>query len=268
MKCLEGKALKAYKSETYPKFLATVDKDGVPNVVPVLTLKAADSQTLIFARMMVWKTARNFEETAMATACCFGPGMHYWRVRAEFVEWAKKGPYLEEFNKMAIFRYNAYAGASEVGVFRIKEALEPRKVHWARRRVGARGVRKAAKALSATADGGAMPPPVIEHFNNSLAVNYIAHVDDDGWPAPQPVMSLFPAGDSAIVFKADADLLPPEGAVMAASSISRKLIIYQVKGKYRGRVKAAGRDVDVLDVTQVFTASPPLPGKRVYPPEQ
>jgi len=264
---LEGKALKAYKSEAYPKFLATVDKNGVPNVVPVLTLKAADPRTLIFARFMVWKTAHNLESTGIATACCFGPGAHYMKVRAEFVEFARKGAYLEEFNKMAMFRYNAYAGVTEVGVFRIKEVLEPRKMHWARRLVEMSGIRRAAKALAPSSDEGPMSPPVVEHFNRLAAAKYIACIDDDGWPAPQPVFSLFPVGKSALAFKTDADLLPREGALIAASAITHQLIAYQVKGKYRGRVKAAGRDVDVIDVNQIFTAGPPLPGKRVYPPE-
>ncbi len=268
MNRLEGKALKAYKSEAWPKFLATVDPDGMPNVVPVLTLKAADPATLIFARMMVWKTLSNFQSTGIATSCCFGPGSNYWRVRLEFVEMAKSGPYLEEFNKMALFRYNAYAGVTDVGVFRVKEVLSPRKMRWAGRLLEMRNVRKAASAVARPiADGGPMPPPVIEHFSRRAALKYTARVDEEGWPAPQPVFSLFPAGASALVFKADDELLPEEGQPMAASSITHKLISYQVKGKYRGRMKVSGKTADVLDVTNVYSASPPLPGKSIYPPE-
>jgi len=264
---LEGKAFKAYKSEAFPKFLATVDKNGVPNIVPVLTLRAFDPETLVFGRLMVWKTAQNLEDTRKATACCFGPGANYWRVRAEFVEFAKKGPIVDAINEMAMFRYNAYAGASEVGVFHVREVLPPRKMHWAAGIIEMRGIHRAAKAIATMPNGGPMPPKVVEHFNRRLAIKYIAYINQDGWPEPQPVFSLFPAGDNAIVFKADADLLPPPGTMMAASAINQQLIAYQVKGKYRGREKIQGREADVLDVTEVFTASPPLPGKRVFPPE-
>lgn len=268
MNRLEGKALKAYKSKVSPKFLATVDSDGIPNVVPVLTLRAADPTTLIFARMMVWKTLSNFESTGIATACCFGPESSYWRVRLDFVEMAKSGPYLDEFNQMALFRYNAYAGATEVGVFRVREVLPPRKLHWARRLMEMRGIRKAAGALARPmADGGPMPPPVIEHFNRCAALKYTACADKEGWPAPQPVFSLFPSGPSALVFKADEELLPVEGQPMAASSITHRLIAYQVKGKYRGRMSISGKTADVLDVTHVYSAGPPLPGKSIYPAE-
>jgi len=264
---LEGKALKAYKSESYPKFLATVDKNGIPNIVPVLTLQAVDPSTLIFGRLMVWKTAQNLETTRIATACCFGPGAYYWRVRADFVEFAKKGPHIELLNEMSLFRYNAYAGASEAGVFRVKEVLPHRKMNWAAGIIEMMGIHRAAKAIAASKNGGPMPPKVIEHFNRRLALKYIAYVNEDGWPEPQPVFSLFPAGAGSLVFKADADLLPPPGTMMAASAINQQLIAYQVKGRYRGREKIAGRDADILDVTEVFTASPPLPGKRVFPPQ-
>jgi len=265
---LEGKALKAYKGEAWPKFLATVDPDGIPNVVPVLTLKAADPTTLIFARMMVWKTLSNLKATGVATACCFGPASDYWRVRLEFVEMVESGPYLDEFNRMALFRYNAYAGATEVGVFRVREVSPPRKMRWGRRLMEMRSIRKVAGAAGRpAADGGPMPPPVIEHFNRRLALKYIAWIDEEGWPTPQPVFSLFPCGDSAMVFKADDDMLPEEGRPMAASSITHRLVAYQVKGEYRGRLNVSGRAVDVLDVTHVYSASPPLPGKGIYPPE-
>ena len=263
---LEGKFLKAYKSEAYPKFLASVDADGVPNVVPVLTLKAADPETLVFARMMVWKTAKNMESTRKVTACCYGPGGYYYRVRAEFDGFVKSGPYVEDFNKMAVFRYNSYAGATDVGVFKVKEVLQPRKVGWAKKIIEMRSVRNAARVL-AKENGSVMPPPVVEHFNRRATVKYLAHVDDEGWPSPYPVFSLFPAGENALVFKAEADLLPDEGALVAASSISHLMIAYQVKGTYRGLEKTGGVEAGVVDVNEVYTASPPLPGKRVYPPE-
>lgn len=263
---LDGKALKAYSTEVFPKFLATVDKDGTPNIVPVLTIKAADPQTLVFARMMVWKTAQNLEATGLAASCCYGPGGSYYRVRIKFEGFVKSGPHIDGFNKAAIFRYNAYAGASEVGVFKIQEVLEPRNMNWAKRILEMRSVHKAAKALAAT-NGGQMPPVVVEHFDRRASVKYIAHIDADGWPAPQPVFSLFPAGDKTLVFKSEDDLLPPPGTVMAASAITHQLTAYQVKGKYRGREMIAGTVADILDVDYVFSASPPLPGKRVFPPE-
>ena len=61
--------------------------------------------------------------------------------------------------------------------------------------------------------------------------------------------------------------MPDAGSRMAASVITQQLVSYQVKGKYRGREKVGGVEVDVIDIDEVFSAGPPLPGKRVYPPE-
>jgi hypothetical protein len=125
---LTGKAKKIFNAGYFPKFLATVDGEGVPNIVPVLTLKAADETTLIFARFMVWKTARNLESTRKLVVSCIGPGLSVWSLKGEFVEFVKHGPYLKEFNETFLFRYNAYAGVNEVGVIRVVGVMPPRPV--------------------------------------------------------------------------------------------------------------------------------------------
>ena len=45
---LTGKLKEALAGEMTPKFLATIGAEGVPNVVPVTSIDAADERTLIF----------------------------------------------------------------------------------------------------------------------------------------------------------------------------------------------------------------------------
>jgi predicted pyridoxine 5'-phosphate oxidase superfamily flavin-nucleotide-binding protein len=106
-------AQKALDNDAFPKFAATMSNEGVPNVVPLLTTNSADATTLIFARFMVWKTARNLEANGKIAVNVIGPGLCSWIIRGQFQGFVRQGPYLDHYNRKALFRYNAYAGAVE-----------------------------------------------------------------------------------------------------------------------------------------------------------
>lgn len=260
---LDGKAMKVFKREYFPKFLATVDADGSPNVVPVLTMRAADETTLIFARFMVWKTARNLEATRKATIACIGPSLYIWTVKADFVEFIKQGPYLEEFNETALFRYNAYAGVNEVGVLRVKEVLPPKPVRWLKTLMAQRSVAGVATRAAAQDRVGPMPLQVVRQFRKKGALKYIAHVGADGYPIPRPALAMFPVMRKTLALDDIAGEAMDPGTRVAASAITKDLIAYQVKGRYEGLKNFNGASLGAIDVEEVFTASPPLPGKRI-----
>ena len=60
----EGGLLEALSGEMTPKFLATRSADGVPNVVPCISLLPADDQddTLFFGNFLLRKSIKNLEE--------------------------------------------------------------------------------------------------------------------------------------------------------------------------------------------------------------
>jgi len=260
---LDKKTMKVFRKEYFPKFIATVDGAGAPNVVPVLTLRAADDQTLVFARFMVWKTARNLEETRKAAISCIGPSRYIWALKADFIEFVKQGPYLEEFNKTALFRYNAYAGVNEVGVFRVREVMPPKPVRWITTLIEQRAAARAASKAAGGDGAGPMPPQVARLFRMKGALKYIAHVGPDGYPAPRPALALFPATQSTIAFKDTAGETMDVGARVAVSAITKDMIAYQVKGRYEGVGDFGGAALGAIKVEEVYTASPPLPGKRI-----
>ena len=260
---LDQKALKVFRKEYFPKFLATVDANGVPNVVPVLTLRAADESTLIFARFMVWKTARNLESTRKAAVACIGPGLHVWAMKGDFVEFVKQGPYLEQFNETALFRYNAYAGVNEVGVIKVRDVMPPKPVNWLRTLIAQRAVARAAADAAARDGMGPMPLQVVQQFRRKAALKFIAHVGPDGYPTPRPAMALFPVTHKRLAFLDTTGEAMDAGTRVAASVITKDMIAYQVKGKYAGTGDFGDSGIGSIDVEEVFTASPPLPGKRI-----
>lgn len=263
---LDKKAYKVFKSAMYPKFLATVDERGVPNVVPVLTLKCADENTLIFARMMVWKTARNLESTHKATAVCMGAGMLVWSVKGDFVDFAKRGDYIKEYQKSFLFRYNAYAGAEQVGVIRIREVITAYPVQWAKTLYAQRALSKLSKITQSSfpEDGkGVMPLQVINQFNRKGALKYIAQAGEDGYPIASPALAMFPIGRDKLIVSAHHCVKLRDSGKVSACVFTPDIIAYQIKGRWGDKLKSSGIEYREILVEEAYTASPPLPGKKI-----
>jgi hypothetical protein len=108
-----------------------------------------------------------------------------------------------------------------------------------------------------------MPLQVVALFRRKAILKYISHIDPDGWPVPRPAFALFPVDRRTMVIGGAEEEGMMPGQVVAACALSRDIIAYQVKGKYGGRRKIAGVDLGTIDIEDVYTASPPLPGKRI-----
>ena len=59
-----------------------------------------------------------------------------------------------------------------------------------------------------------------------------------------------------------------EGMKTAAVVMAGGPVAYQVKGVYQGQKKQGYSMAALVSVDEVYTASPPVPGKRVVPPEK
>lgn len=271
---LPAPAQKALRGDGFPKFAATRSNDGVPNVVPLLSTTLADEHTLIFVRMMIWKTAQNLLANGRITINVMGPGLNSWLILGEFVEFVRQGPYLDYFNRKAMFRYNAYSGAGEVGVIRVKETRGPVPI----------GLVTALfynllrePPRPAGHPGGAsevMPAPVREKFSRRLlALKHLGFVEDDGTPVAVPCLELYARSAEQLVF------LPPKGKAhplsrlcpgmkVAASVFTLAPVAFQVKGVFVAEeVNAGGQRQGVIQVQESYTAAPPVPGRRIFPPE-
>lgn len=265
---LTGPIVKTLAATAAPKFLATVSADGAPNIVPVLSLEAAGEETIIFAELMIWKTRRNLEANPQVCVAVMSPSLQGWVIRGDFVEFQRSGPHFDHLVGLDAFRYNAYAGIRSAGVIRVREVvrafeLSQRGVllgivrsRWLARRLGKTGRSK-----------GAVPPQVREKFTRLRAAKFLAYVDAGGYPDVVVVPSLIPAGEQKFVFVDGAaepalSVLQP-GARVAASVLTFEPLAYQVKGEFQGVEHSLGRRAGVLEIDEVYSACPPLPGKRI-----
>jgi len=259
--------IEALAGERTPKFLATLSSEDVPNVVPIISLQAADESTVIFGEFMMWKTRRNLEVNPRV-ALAVMTASQGWVIKGDFLEFQRSGPHFDRIMASDTFRYNAYAGIRNAGVIRVRSVvrafalsrpavlLEMARARWSARRVRRRDV----AAVT-------VPIQVRQKFARLQAAKVLAYLDSDGYPDIVPALSLTPAGEQTLVFSSGLAAPALEalsaGARVAASVITFEPVAYQIKGEFLGAERSLGRLVGVMAVQEVYSASPPLPGQRI-----
>ena len=131
-----------------------------------------------------------------------------------------------------------------------------------------------------------MPQTVMEKFADMEAAKFMATVDDSGNPNVVPVLSVMPFGEETLVFvdmmmnKTRKNLL--DNKKVAVSVLTKDGISYQAKGTFEGfqnsgplfdmfashpllkyNAYSGPRAVGLIHVDSVYTACPPLPGKKI-----
>lgn len=245
-----------------PKFLATLDGEGVPNVVPITSLRAVDESTIIFGELMMWKTRRNLETNPRVCMAVMTPAARGWVIQGDFQEFQRTGPYFDQIMSDEFFRYNAYSGIRNAGVIRARRVVREFALSRGAILLAAARARWAARWWRAKGEGAAMPRPVREKFGRLQAAKFLAYLGPDGYPDIAPALSLTPAGERALVFAGDVAGLE-RGARVAAAVLTAEPLAYQVKGRFLGVQRSLGGPLGAIEVQEVYSASPPLPGERL-----
>ena len=119
---IPAKVIEKFNDPTAIKFMATIDKEGTPNVVAISSLISVDEETLVYANLMGVKTPKNLRETRKVAINVFAPdpGVSY-QLKGEFVEFLNSGPIYDAFMDHPSRKYNPVFGVKSVGVIKIKE---------------------------------------------------------------------------------------------------------------------------------------------------
>jgi hypothetical protein len=249
-----------------PKFLATLDVTGKPNVVPIITLDAADERTLMFGELFLWKTKSNLETDPRVGVVVVTEDFRVWTIRGRFREFVDGGPYVERLNEKEMFRYNAYVGISRAGVIDVEEVTGEWKLSTLK--IAAELLpAKAARCFVRGSGGKRLPSRVAEKFARTQAVKVIAFQGPAGYPQIVPLFSLLPARSQTMIFGTRLFAGPlrdlHSDAQVAASVITMDPIAYQIKGVYTGRRFTPAGRIGTIRVNEVFSASPPLAGEPI-----
>lgn len=263
---LSPRAHEVMSGEEVPIFLATLDEQGRPNCVPVVTLMPYKEDTLIFGDFMLNKTRRNLQTHARVGVAMFSDKLEGWSIRGTFLGFETHGERFDFMNRTPMFRYNAYTGVRAAGLIKIEDVSEQMNVtKWtlpgriARAKACAMFARRAAKASPC------MPRQVEDKFRRVSAIRALAFKDGDGYPRAFPMLLCFSAGPNALVM-ADPILRRyeseiPEGSEVAVSVLTPEAISYQVKGRIQKKWAVSRVDID-----ECYSASPPLAGDRLDSP--
>jgi len=101
------------------KVLATVDANGVINVVPKHTLAAIDEETIAFADIFGDKTNKNLEATNKAAAVAYKLPPAGYQIKGTFQGFQKSGPLFDNFAKQVKEKLNMDIKA--VGTIKVEE---------------------------------------------------------------------------------------------------------------------------------------------------
>ncbi len=265
--------------EMQPKFLASVNRAGEPNVVPVLSLCPYEPGVAAFAEFMLWKSKANLKETGQAALLALDAKLNFVAARGVFRGFVTSGPIFDAMANQAMFRYNPYNGIRGAGTIGL-EALDAEgripmsailMAHLKARRL-AKALSSAATAESAGASPGkkapaapTMPRQVIDKFGRLKALKAVA------WPVAggdgsrgvrvRPTAGVAPAGRSRLVIADEAVARAvPDRSRVAVAVITLEPVAYQVKGTahhWRGSL--------LIDVSESYTAGPPVPGQACTP---
>jgi hypothetical protein len=254
--------LDALKGEMAPKFLATRDPDGVPNVVPVISILPADDarDTLFFGNFLLRKTIQNLKQDTRVGILVVTQDLRGWIFKGDFQEFQRTGCYVDRQMSGSLLRYNAYTGIRNAGIIRARSldgAFRISKLQVAKDYLLTR-----LTAISTTdhSDGGtAIPLPVRREFARMAAVKVLAWIGEDGYPIVIPALSLQPAGRQTLICRKAAQLPePPSSAKVASNILTLEAISYQVKGLWAGKGKTGA-----IQTQEFYAGGPPIPGGRV-----
>ena len=258
--------LTALRGAMTPKFLATRSADGIPNVVPCISLLPTEDQedTLFFGNFLLRKSIKNLQEDRRVGILVVTPELQGWTLKGDFIEFQPTGPYVDRQKGSSLLRYNAYTGVRNVGLIRLLSIegtfaiskLQVLKDYWlARLSAVSRGNDQ--KTLSD--NGVTIPLAVRREFARMAAVKVLAWVGPDGYPQVIPSLSLLPAGQKKLVCRKKAGFLSPAAqALVAANILTSEAISYQTKGHWSESDRSG-----VIRVEEIYAGGPPYPGGRV-----
>ncbi len=260
-----------FAEEMIAKFMATQDEQGKVNLAAILTLQPPEDNRddrLIFGEFLMWKSRKNIQKVPRVAAAAVNLKLKMASLTGDFKGFENKGKYLDYINNSSFFKYNAYTGARQAGIVDVRETGEVRKASYLGLALDmlAMGLKKLFTP-SGEMRKGIIPSVVMEKFVALQSVKALAIITEDGYPRIFPVMTVGAWGRDGLLIKIskyNQELKELQLPVTAALCVlTMKAVSYQVKGI----LEKDGHRFLRLRAEEVYSSSPPLAGKRIYPPE-
>ncbi|MGA2613511.1 MAG: hypothetical protein ABSG38_08665 [Spirochaetia bacterium] len=247
--------------------LATVNSQGLPHITLLSSLQAASPTGLTFGQFIEGLGKSNVTKNPRVGFLIMTLQREMWRGRALFRETTRSGPEFEEYNRVPMFRYNAYTGIHTVFRFDLVR-------HGGRERLPMASIVCASLATKVASLFTLSRQPcraltgetrrLMEGMGN---LKFAAWVDTEGFPRIVPVIQAQPLGDriifSTLAFTRELAEIPP-GVPLAVFGMSLNMEDVLARGLYLGARRIGCLRCAVAEIDWVYNPMPPVPG-QIYP---
>lgn len=249
--------------------LATVSPQGEPHLTMLSSIRPYAPDKLVWGQF----TEGFSKEYILANSKCgfliMSLDKQLWMGKACYTHKSTQGPEMENYNNLAMFRYNAYFGVHTAYYMDLvsqsgRMALPMGNVIFAAiKTIIARTLAKK------ETQPRVLNPWIHGLFNKLDNLKFISYVDSDGYPVVLPVIQTQALDAKRVVFALGAfseELRKiPTGVRMAVFGMSFDMETVMMRGEYAGIQRVAGIPSGVVSVDWVYNSMPPVP-QQIYPP--
>lgn len=249
--------------------LATVTPQGEPHLTMLSSIRPYAPDKLVWGQFTEGLSKAYILENPQCGFLIMSLDKQLWMGKARYTHKSKQGPEMENYNNLAMFRYNAYFGVHTAYYMDLvsqsgRMALPMGNVIFAAiKTILARSLAKKKsepKVLNSWIHG---------LFNKLDNLKFISYVDVDGFPVVLPVIQTQALDANRVVFALGAfseELRKiPAGVRMAVFGMSFSMETVLMRGTYSGIQPVAGIPSGVVSIDWVYNSMPPVP-QQVYPP--
>jgi hypothetical protein len=248
--------------------LATVNREGLPHLTLLSSLRASSPTTLTFGQFTEGWSKVNVQENPRAGFLAMTLQKELWRGTATFSHTEKSGPDYDAYNNEPMFRYNAYFGIHTVYSLELVEQSGRQGLPMGRIVTAALATAAAGAAAGRAGDSKALNSWTRSLMSAMGNLKFAAYVAPDGYPRIIPVMQARAVPGDRILFSLaayGAELAAiPAGAPVAVFGMTLNMEDVLLRGTYTGVRRVCGMRCGIVKVDWVYNPMPPVPG-QIYP---
>ncbi len=261
--------IKAFKPESKVGLLATVDAAGLPHLTLITTLQANGPEEIVWGQFTEGKSKENVLKNPKTGFLIMTLDKKLWRGKALWRESKKEGPEYVYFNKLPMWRYNAYFGLHTIHYMDLVETTEKASLPLAGIVLSALLTKFSKAAAKTQKVESVMNGWTVKLMNKLDTLKFLSYVAADGFPVIIPLLQCQAADSRKIVFHPGAyanELLSIKaGTEVAVFGLTLAMQDVLVRGKFTGFKKYQAVKLGSVDIDWVYNSMPPLVG-QIYPP--
>lgn len=249
--------------------LATVNLQGEPHLTMLSSLRPYAPDKLVWGQFTEGLSKGYVLDNPNCGFLIMSLDKQLWTGKARYTHKLQQGPEMENYNNLAMFRYNAYFGIHSAYYMDLvsqsgRQALPMGPVIFAAvKTIVARNLAKKQTQPKV------LNPWIHSLFNKLDNLKFISYVDADGFPVVLPVIQAQALDSQRVVFALGAyseELRKiPTGVRMAVFGMSFDMETVLMRGNFAGIHPVAGIPSGTVSIDWVYNSMPPVT-QQIYPP--